>query len=66
VTLARAIQYLADDPRLRREMSERNRARAEATLEWSKVTSRYLSIYQGMQKHAPARRMVPAATASTP
>jgi glycosyltransferase involved in cell wall biosynthesis len=65
VTLARAIQYLADDLQLRREMSQRNRARAEATLEWSKVTSRYLSIYQGMQKHAPARPMIPATTASS-
>jgi glycosyltransferase involved in cell wall biosynthesis len=65
VTLARAISYLADDPHLRCEMRERNRAKAEASLEWSKVTSRYLSIYQGLEKHAPSRSLVTPATVST-
>jgi hypothetical protein len=29
-------------------MAARNRARAEKTLEWSQVVSRYLSVYQAV------------------
>jgi glycosyltransferase involved in cell wall biosynthesis len=61
--LARAIRYLADDPGLRTEMSSRNRAKAEATLEWAQVTRRYLSIYEGMQHRLPARSLVAQPTA---
>jgi glycogen synthase len=57
-TLARAITYLADDPELRTEMSHRNRAKAEATLEWSAVTNRYLSIYQGIEARVAAPALV--------
>ena len=61
--LARAIRYLADDPELRTEMSIRNRAKAEATLEWAQVTRRYLSIYEGIRHRLPARSLVAQPTA---
>jgi glycosyltransferase involved in cell wall biosynthesis len=61
--LAGAIRYLADDPVLRTEMSIRNRAKAEATLEWTQVTRRFLSIYEGMQHRLPARSLVAQPTA---
>jgi glycogen synthase len=62
--LAGAIRYLADDPELRAEMSKRNRARAEATLQWSQVTKRYLSIYEALQHRVPSRSLVAEPTAS--
>ena len=62
--LAGAIRYLANDPELRAEMALRNRARAEATLEWAQVTRRYLSIYEGIQHSLPARSLVVEPTAS--
>ena len=61
--LAGAIRYLADDPELRTEMTLRNRAKAEATLEWAQVTRRYLSIYEAMQHRLPARSLVAQPTA---
>jgi glycosyltransferase involved in cell wall biosynthesis len=57
-TLARAITYLADDPELRSEMGRRNRVKAETTLEWSSVTSRYLTTYQGLRVRAAAPSLV--------
>jgi glycogen synthase len=62
--LAAAICYLADDPELRMGMAERNRAKAEATLEWSHVTRRYLSTYEAIQTRRPARALVAEPTAS--
>ena len=62
--LAGAIRYLADDPELRRDMAQRNRAKAEASLEWSQVTRRYLSTYEAIQNRAPARSLVAEPTAS--
>ena len=62
--LAGAIRYLGDDPELRAEMALRNRARAEATLEWAQVTRRYLSIYEGIQLPLPVRSLVAEPTAS--
>lgn len=62
--LAGAIGYLAGDPELRAEMALRNRAKAEATLEWSQVTRRYLSIYEAIQHRLPARSLVAQPTAS--
>jgi glycosyltransferase involved in cell wall biosynthesis len=62
--LAQAIQYLADDPELRGEMSVRNRAKAEATLEWSHVTQRYLSIYEGFMRQLPVPQLVTETTVS--
>jgi glycogen synthase len=47
-SLAQAIRYLAEDPELCSQMRIRNRAKAEARLEWSQVTGRYLSIYESV------------------
>lgn len=63
--LAGAIGYLGGDAELRAEMSKRNRARAEATLQWAQVTRRYLSIYDALQHRAPSRSLVAEPTAST-
>jgi glycosyltransferase involved in cell wall biosynthesis len=60
--IADAIARLADDPQLRREMGRRNRLRAKATLDWSRITERYLSIYAGVQR----RRLAPARGAEIP
>jgi glycosyltransferase involved in cell wall biosynthesis len=60
--LARAIGYLAGDSELRQQMGRRNRLKAETTLEWSKVTQRYLSIYQGMNSRVHAASPLVAAT----
>ncbi|MFL5473028.1 MAG: glycosyltransferase, partial [Gemmatimonadales bacterium] len=54
LALAQAIQYLAHDPELRRMMSIRNRAKAEAVLEWSQATSRYLALYDSLSHRARA------------
>lgn len=62
--LAQAIRYLADDPELRAQMSRRNRAKAEATLEWAQVTRRYLSIYEAIRQQLPARSLVAQPTVS--
>jgi glycosyltransferase involved in cell wall biosynthesis len=62
--LAGAIRSLADDPELRAEMALRNRAKAEATLQWAQVTRRYLSIYEAIQHRLPARSLVAEPTAS--
>jgi glycosyltransferase involved in cell wall biosynthesis len=62
--LAAAMRYLADDPELRMAMAGRNRAKAEATLEWSHVTRRYLSTYEAIQTRRPARALVAQPTAS--
>ncbi|HET6779433.1 MAG TPA: glycosyltransferase family 4 protein [Gemmatimonadales bacterium] len=62
--LAGAIKYLADDPQLREEMAQRNRAKAESNLQWSQVTRRYLSTYEGTPHRAPARSLVAEPTAS--
>ncbi len=62
--LAAAIRYLAEDPELRLAMAQRNRAKAEATLEWSRVTHRYLSTYEATQNRRPVRSLVAEPTAS--
>ena len=62
--LAGAIRYLADDPQLRQEMAQRNRAKAESSLQWSQVTRRYLSTYEANQNRRPARSLVAEPTAS--
>ena len=33
-----------------------NRTEAQANLSWERVTTRYLSIYNGVQRRVPARR----------
>lgn len=62
--LAGAIRYLADDPELRQQMAERNRSKAEANLEWSQVTRRYLATYEAIQRRRPAGALVAEPTAS--
>jgi glycosyltransferase involved in cell wall biosynthesis len=62
--LAGAIRYLADDPGMRQEMAQRNRAKAEANLEWSQVTRRYLATYEAIQSRRPAGALVAEPTAS--
>jgi glycosyltransferase involved in cell wall biosynthesis len=62
--LAGAIRYLADDPELRQEMAQRNRAKAEASLQWSQVTRRYLATYEAIQHRLPARSLVAEPTAN--
>lgn len=63
--LAQSIRYLADDPALRSKMSARNRAKAEATLQWAQVTRRYVAIYRGLMQEIPAPSLVPAAPVSS-
>ena len=53
--LAAAIRLLADNPDLRAEIGRRNRAQAEANLSWARVTTRYLSIYNGVLRRAPSK-----------
>jgi glycosyltransferase involved in cell wall biosynthesis len=55
IALAAAIRLLADNPDLRAQIGRRNRAQAEANLSWARVTTRYLSVYQGVLRGAPAR-----------
>ncbi|HET6837372.1 MAG TPA: glycosyltransferase, partial [Gemmatimonadales bacterium] len=62
--LAQAISYLAEDPELRQKMALRNRAKAEATLEWSQVTKRYLSIYEALMRPLPVPSLVARPTVS--
>jgi glycosyltransferase involved in cell wall biosynthesis len=63
--LAQAIQYLAGDHELRAEMRIRNRAKAEATLDWTQVTTRYVSIYEGVMRQLPAPSLVSQPVVST-
>ena len=56
--LAHAISYLAADPRLSAEIGRRNRGHAEQKYSWHRVTSRYLSLYNGARRHVPAHRPV--------
>ncbi|HKH83838.1 MAG TPA: glycosyltransferase, partial [Gemmatimonadales bacterium] len=62
--LAGAIRYLGEDPQLRQAMGVRNRAKAEATLEWSSVTRRYMSTYEASQARRPAGALIAEPTAS--
>jgi len=54
--LAHAISYLAADPRLRSEIGRRNRGQAEQKHAWDRVTTRYLTLYNGARRHAPVSR----------
>ncbi len=55
LALAAAIHQLGENPALRAEMGRRNRAHAEATLSWDRIGTRYLSLYSGVRRLAPAR-----------
>ena len=63
--LAAAIRLLADNPDLRAEIGRRNRMQAEANLSWSRVTTRYLSTYNGVLRRAPARPALAELPSST-
>jgi glycosyltransferase involved in cell wall biosynthesis len=56
--LAQAIDRLADDPRRRAEISRRNRAEAVEKYAWTRLTTRYLALYQGARRSAPNRSAV--------
>jgi glycosyltransferase involved in cell wall biosynthesis len=53
--IAAAIRLLADNPDLRAEIGLRNRAQAESNLSWARMTTRYLSTYNGMLRRVPSR-----------
>jgi glycosyltransferase involved in cell wall biosynthesis len=63
--LAAAIRHLADHPELRAEIGRRNRAQAESNLSWARVTTRYLSVYNGVLRRAPARPRLAELPSST-
>jgi glycosyltransferase involved in cell wall biosynthesis len=65
IALAGAIRHLAGLPALRAEMGRCNRAEAEANLSWERVTTRYMSIYNGVQRRVPARRALTEQPSST-
>ena len=54
--LAHAISYLAADPQHRAAIGRRNRADAERTHSWDRMTTRHLSLYHGVQRRVPASR----------
>ena len=54
--LAQAISALATDPRLRAEIGRRNRTEAERTYSWGRMTTRHLTLYNGVQRRAPSHR----------
>ena len=45
-------------------MSARNRAKAEATLQWAQVTRRYVAIYRGLMQEVPATSFASVAPVS--
>lgn len=55
LALAAAIHQLGENPTLRAEMGRRNRSHAETTLSWDHISTRYLSLYHGVRRRAPAR-----------
>jgi glycosyltransferase involved in cell wall biosynthesis len=55
IALAAAIRLLADNPERRAEIGRHNRAQAEANLTWARATTRYLAVYHGVLRRAPAR-----------
>ena len=58
VALASAIRRMMESPGRRAEMARRNRSDAETQLAWERVTERHLVLYTGVQRHAPARRLL--------
>ncbi len=65
IALAAAIRLLADNPDLRARIGQWNRAQAEANLSWARVTTRYLSVYNGVLRRAPARAPLAELPSST-
>jgi glycosyltransferase involved in cell wall biosynthesis len=54
--LAHAISYLGADPVLRATIGRRNRADAERTYAWDRMTARHVTLYHGVQRRAPSHR----------
>ncbi|HJU65547.1 MAG TPA: glycosyltransferase [Gemmatimonadaceae bacterium] len=52
-SLVAAVRRVAAQPAWRREMGERNRARAEATLSWARVADQYIQVYCELAGIAP-------------
>jgi glycosyltransferase involved in cell wall biosynthesis len=65
MALAAAIRLLADNPGLRADIGRWNRAQAEANLSWARATTRYLSVYNGALRRAPARSPLAELRSST-
>ena len=63
--LAAAIRHLADHPAVRADIGRWNRIQAEANLSWARVTTRYLSLYTGVLRRAPARPRLAELPSST-
>jgi glycosyltransferase involved in cell wall biosynthesis len=63
--LAAAIRHLADNPEIRAQIGRWNRAQAEANLSWARVTTRYLSLYNGVLRSAPVRAPLAELPSST-
>jgi glycosyltransferase involved in cell wall biosynthesis len=63
--LAAAIRHLADHPAVRADIGRWNRVQAEANLSWARVTTRYLSLYHGVLRRAPARARLAELPSST-
>ena len=63
--LAAAIRLFADNPDLRTTIGRRNREHAEANLSWARMTTRYLSTYNGVLRRAPARAALAELPSST-
>jgi len=63
--LAAAIRHLADHPAVRADIGRWNRIQAEANLSWARVTTRYLSLYHGVLRRAPARARLAELPSST-
>ncbi len=52
VALAAAIRQLGENPTLRAEMGRRNRAQAVTTLSWERISTQFLSLYNGVRREA--------------
>jgi glycosyltransferase involved in cell wall biosynthesis len=63
--LAAAIRHLADHPEIRADIGRWNRAQAEANLSWTRVTTRYLSLYTGALRRVPSRAPLAELPSST-
>jgi glycosyltransferase involved in cell wall biosynthesis len=63
--LAAAIRHLADQPEIRADIGCWNRTQAEANLSWTRVTTRYLSVYNGALRRAPSRAPLAELPSST-
>jgi glycosyltransferase involved in cell wall biosynthesis len=63
--LAAAIRHLADHPEIRADIGRWNRIQAEANLSWTRVTTRYLSVYNGALRRAPSRAPLAELSSST-